>query len=150
MYALAIRNNVYIIDLEQTIPMIRRAIFLVLRTSNQRGKIYFVPRPSLSARGSQIFSGGTPDQIGTGPVGQKQQFIPEAMCLPSSKHNLPVLRTAIALAIPTIAIVNGGTDVMGINIPIPANDVLFEKSIYKKLMLNAATGFQRNDAFRLY
>lgn len=110
------RGGIHIIDLEQTIPIIRRALSLVQRTSNQRGKIYLISQKNKHT------------------MAETQQFIPEVLFLLSIRRGAVLLRKGIKSQIPIIAICSGDVDISGINIPVPANDTL---GVYKELALGA-------------
>jgi len=121
MYLLVVRNNTHIIDLEQTIPMLRRALAAMRHTTQQRGKV------GLAACGSQ--------HPGKAP------HIPEALFLLKIKQNLLLIRRVSKLQIPIIAIVNTDIDPSGIKYPIPANDAS-RPGVYKELVLRAAAGVE--------
>lgn len=118
MFLLVARGGIHIIDLEQSIPMMRRALSFVRRVSDQRGKVHIV-------------NGAKP------VLAQQQQFIPEASSLLSIKQNLPLSRNSIKLQIAITAIVNSDVDPLGIGFPIPANDAS-HLNIYKDSVFNAA------------
>ena len=115
------RNGIHIIDLEQTIPMLRRGLGVAKRVTRQRGKIWVALRARPDWRSSWVDVSST--------------AIPEALFLLNIKQNLPLLRSSIKLQIAIIAIVNTEGDPSGIKYPIPANDA--SREIYKGLLLSA-------------
>ena len=137
MYLRMVLKSIHIIDLEQTIPMMRRALTFVRHVCDKRGKICFpalFPLGQLLRRGVNTRAKGKGIIMNSRSRREAQQFIPEALLLLSIKQNLPLLRNSIKLQIPIIAIVNSDADPLGIQYPIPANDNL---GLYKDLVLGA-------------
>lgn len=117
MYLLVVRNNTHIIDLEQTIPMMRRGLFVIKQTTQERGKV------CLAVLASQR--------------GPSPQFIPSVILTLNVNRSLSILRNSIKLGIAIIAITNSDAAPLGIKYPIPANDA-GALHIYKELALAAA------------
>jgi small subunit ribosomal protein S2 len=151
MYLLATINDIHIIDLEQTIPMIRRALRFVKKVCELRGKILCthlrgagVPADQRSAPSATRLSAslrGIPlaaETHRTAPLrfahqrGEKE-FVPEALLSLKNKQN-SLVREATKLQISILSIVDSDTRASGIQYPVPANDDL---CIYQELVLDA-------------
>lgn len=117
-YLLFCKDNIHIIDIEQTLPMMRRALSFVNKVSEKRGKISFAK-----------------EHIGVRDKEEKK-FIPQALFLMSTKspEGALLVRRAIKLCICIVAIVDSDANAFAIQYPVPAND---EKHVYKEFILGA-------------
>lgn len=134
MYLSATRGGggflgIHIIDLEQTIPMMRRALNFVRDVYDKRGKLQGCRRDMLSRAHRRR---------------EEKQFIPEALFLlsVSQPRSAPLLRSSTKLQIPVIAIVDSDADPSGIQYPVPAND---DSHLHKELILDATVEADENE-----
>lgn len=138
-YAYGTRAGVTIIDLDQTLPLLRRAANLVRAVSKRRGQIVFIgTRPDLqpvvqkaAARlGKQGYSVGDRWLPGTltnrkhffGAAGQNLKTIPDLAIILNPTKNMNAIREFAVEHVPTIGIIDSNVDPRIVMYPIPAND----------------------------
>jgi small subunit ribosomal protein S2 len=139
-YAYGTRAGITIIDLERTLPHLRRAAALVRAVAAHDGTIVFVgTRPDLrptvlkSAKriGSQGYHVGEKWLAGTltnkvhffGPeVSSTERVVPDLVIFLNPIPNLHAIRECAVEHVPTIGIVDSNVDPRIVMYPIPAND----------------------------
>lgn len=138
-YAYGTRAGITIIDLDQTLPLLRRAANLVRAVAKSRGSIVFIgTRPDLqpvvqkAARrlGNQGYSVG--DRWLPGTLTNRQHFfgsdvnklkiIPDLVIILNPMKNMSAIRECAMEHVPTIGIVDSNVDPRIVMYPIPAND----------------------------
>ena len=113
--ALEKRNEIHIIDLEQTILMMRRAFDFIVRLHKNRGyllctRTYLDIQPSEKHRYERI------------PF---ERNLPQALFLGFDLFGpriIPLAKEAMKLRLPIIAILDSNSEPFGIQYPIPGND----------------------------
>jgi small subunit ribosomal protein S2 len=138
-YAYGTRAGITIIDLDQTLPLLRRATNLVRAVAKSRGSIVFIgTRPDLqpivqkAARrlGKQGYS--VADRWLPGTLTNRQHFfgndanklkvIPDLVIILNPMKNMSAIRECAMEHVPTIGIVDSNVDPRIVMYPIPAND----------------------------
>ncbi|KAG6886000.1 hypothetical protein C0993_006116 [Termitomyces sp. T159_Od127] len=139
-YAYGTRAGITVIDLDQTLPMLRRAANLVRAIASSGGQILFIgTRPDLrpivqkaaSRLGSQGFHVGDRWLPGTLTnkipvfgldVVKETKVVPDLVILLNPLSNMNAIRECAIEHVPTIAIVDSNADPRIVMYPIPAND----------------------------
>ncbi|KAG6831304.1 hypothetical protein H0H92_011511 [Tricholoma furcatifolium] len=139
-YAYGTRSGITIIDLDQTLPMLRRAANLIRAVTSAGGQIVFIgTRPDLrpivqkaaSRLGSQGFHVGDRWLPGTLTnkiplfglnVVKETKVVPDLVVLLNPLANMNAIRECAIEHVPTIAIVDSNADPRIVMYPIPAND----------------------------
>jgi small subunit ribosomal protein S2 len=139
-YAYGTRANITIIDLERTLPHLRRAAALVRAIAARDGTIVFIgTRPDLRPTvlkaaqriGSQAYHVGEKWLPGTltnkvhffGPeVTKSERVVPDLAIFLNPIPNLHAIRECAIEHVPTIGIVDSNVDPRVVMYPIPAND----------------------------
>ena len=139
-YAYGTRAGVTVIDLERTLPMLRRAAALVRAVAARDGTVLFVgTRPDLRAcvrraaarLGPQGFHVGEKWLPGTltnriqffGPdVARAERVTPDLVIFLNPIPNLHAIRECAIEHVPTVAVVDTNVDPRIVMYPIPAND----------------------------
>jgi small subunit ribosomal protein S2 len=165
------RAGIYIIDLEQTILMIRRALNFIKKVCALRGHVFYLPSPLTFKNGrsgtletSQATFLGTAGSRRTNrPLsflvqraeliqkkhsaslrGNKPLLLPEALFVYGATSSL--LREAAKLQIPVIAVLDSDSNPYGVQYPIPGNDdSLASISLYTELFINAVAEAKKNE-----
>jgi small subunit ribosomal protein S2 len=139
-YAYGTRAGVTIIDLDQTLPMLRRAANLVRAVANANGQIVFIgTRPDLrpvvqkaaERMGEQGYHVG--DRWLPGTLTNKIQMhsldvvkttkvVPDLVILLNPLANINAIRECAIEHVPTIGIIDSNADPRIVMYPIPAND----------------------------
>ncbi|KAG6897302.1 hypothetical protein C0992_002744 [Termitomyces sp. T32_za158] len=139
-YAYGTRAGITVIDLDQTLPMLRRAANLVRAVASSGGQIVFIgTRPDLrpivqkaaGRLGSQGFHVGDRWLPGTLTnkipifgldVVKETKVVPDLVILLNPLSNINAIRECAIEHVPTIAIVDSNADPRIVMYPIPAND----------------------------
>ena len=139
-YAYGTRADITIIDLERTLPHLRRAAALVRAVASRDGTILFVgTRPDLRPTvlkaaqriGSQAYHLGEKWLPGTltnkvhffGPdVTRSERVVPDLVIFLNPIPNLHAIRECAIEHVPTIGIVDSNVDPRIVMYPIPGND----------------------------
>jgi small subunit ribosomal protein S2 len=139
-YAYGTRAGITIIDLERTLPHLRRAAALVRAVASHDGTIVFVgTRPDLRPAvlraakriGPQGYHLGEKWLAGTltnkvhffGPeVSKSERVVPDLVIFLNPIPNLHAIRECAIEHVPTIGIVDSNVDPRIVMYPIPAND----------------------------
>lgn len=139
-YSYGTRAGITIIDLDHTVPLLRRAANLVRAVAARGGTVVFVgSRPNIrrtvqvaAARlGSQGFHVGEKWLAGTltnklqlfGPaVVRGTKFMPDLMVFLNPMANINAIRECAIEHIPTVGVVDSNVDPRIVMYPIPAND----------------------------
>ncbi len=139
-YAYGTRADITVIDLERTLPNLRRAAALVRAIASRDGTIVFVgTRPDLRPTvlkaaqriGSQAYHVGEKWLPGTltnkvhffGPeVTKSERVVPDLAIFLNPIPNLHAIRECAIEHVPTIGIVDSNVDPRIVMYPIPAND----------------------------
>ncbi|OCH95610.1 ribosomal protein S2 [Obba rivulosa] len=139
-YAYGVRSGITIIDLDHTLPLLRRAAKVVRATAAKGGSIVFIgTRPDLRPTvrkaaerlGSQGFHVGERWMPGTltnklalfgGDIVAKERIVPDLVILLNPIPNMHAIRECAYDHIPTIGIVDSNVDPRIVMYPIPAND----------------------------
>ncbi|KAH9001774.1 ribosomal protein S2, flavodoxin-like domain-containing protein [Lactarius akahatsu] len=139
-YAYGTRAGITIIDLERTLPHLRRAASLVRAVVSRDGTVVFVGtrtdlRPTVLKAaqriGSQGYHVGEKWLPGTltnkvhffGPeVAQSERVVPDLVVFLNPIPNLHAIRECAIEHVPTIGIVDSNVDPRIVMYPIPAND----------------------------
>ncbi|KII89043.1 hypothetical protein PLICRDRAFT_175283 [Plicaturopsis crispa FD-325 SS-3] len=139
-YAYGVRAGITIIDLDHTLPLLRRAANLVRAVAARDGSVVFVgTRPDLrlavekaaERMGSQGYAVGTRWLPGT-LTNKRQMFstdtvdnirvVPDLVVILNPLANMPAIRECAIEHVPTIGIVDSNVDPRIVMYPIPAND----------------------------
>lgn len=165
------RAGIYIIDLEQTILMIRRALNFIKKVCELRGHVFYMPSPlnlkggrsgSLETAQASYLGHGLPSSGPNRPLSflvnqmqsQKKQgaalrddrshLHPEALFVYGASSSL--LREAAKLQIPVIAILDSDSNPYGVQYPIPGNDDSIDAiGLYTELFINAVADAKKNE-----
>jgi small subunit ribosomal protein S2 len=168
------RAGIYIIDLEQTILMIRRALNFIKKVCELRGHVFYMPSPlniksgrsgSLETAQASYLGHGTAPRSDRRPnrplsflVHQMQSqkkhgaalrddrshLHPEALFVYGASSSL--LREAAKLQIPVIAILDSDSNPYGVQYPIPGNDDSVDAiGLYTELFTNAVADAKKNE-----
>lgn len=138
-HAYGTRAGITIIDLDQTLPLLRRAANLVRAVAKSRGSIVFIgTRPDLQPvvqkaaqrLGKQGYSVGDRWLPGTltnrrhffGNSVNKLKAIPDLAIILNPMQNMNAIRECAAEHVPTIGIIDSNVDPRIVMYPIPAND----------------------------
>ncbi|KZS98981.1 ribosomal protein S2 [Sistotremastrum niveocremeum HHB9708] len=139
-YSYGTRAGITIIDLDSTLPLLRRAVDVTRAIAARDGTIVFVgTRPDLrrvvnkaaERMGSNAYSVGERWLPGTltnkvqlfGPeVAQTQRVVPDLVILLNPLANMHVIRECAISHVPTIGIIDSNVDPRIVLYPIPAND----------------------------
>ena len=139
-YAYGTRANITIIDLERTLPHLRRAAALVRAVASRDGTVVFVgTRPDLRSTvlkaaqriGSQAYHVGEKWLPGTLTnkihffgidVARSERVVPDLVIFLNPIPNLHAIRECAIEHVPTIGIVDSNVDPRIVMYPIPAND----------------------------
>ncbi|KXN82553.1 37S ribosomal protein mrp4, mitochondrial [Leucoagaricus sp. SymC.cos] len=137
-YAYGTRAGITIIDLDQTLPLLRRAANVVRAIAKRRGQIVFIgTRPDLQPVvqkaaqriGKQGYS--VADRWLPGTLTNRKHFfgsnvdnlkvIPDLAIILNPAQNLSAIRECAAEHVPTIGIIDSNVDPRIVMYPIPAN-----------------------------
>lgn len=139
-YAYGERAGITVIDLDHTLPLLRRAANVVRAVAAREGSVLFVGtrldlrkavRKAAERMGAQGFHVGEKWLPGTltnriqmfGPdVAEKTQIIPDLVVFLNPIPNIHAIRECTLEHVPTIAIVDSNVDPRIVMYPIPAND----------------------------
>ena len=139
-YAYGTRAGITIIDLDRTLPLLRRAANITRAVARNNGSILFVgtndalqPAVSKAARrmGRNAYQLSTRWKPGTLTNAQQlfgadivgeQNYIPDLVILLNPLDNMVLIRECCAKHIPTIALIDSNVDPRIVTYPIPAND----------------------------
>lgn len=138
-YAYGTRSGITIIDLDQTLPLLRRAANLTRAVARSGGIIVFIgTRPDLrmivnkasERMGKQAYHVGDRWLPGTlsnrrilfGDTVDKQRVIPDLVILLNPIQNTIAISECAAEHVPTIGIIDSNVDPRLVMYPIPAND----------------------------
>ncbi|PFH52402.1 hypothetical protein AMATHDRAFT_140079 [Amanita thiersii Skay4041] len=137
-YAYGTRAGITVIDLDQTLPLLRRAVSLVRSIAYAKGTIVFVgTRPDLRPvvqTAAERFGGyyvgdrwlpGTLTnkiQLFGADTVKEQKFTPDLVILLNPLENMHAIRECAIEHVPTIGIVDSNADPRIVMYPIPAND----------------------------
>ncbi|KAK2460576.1 hypothetical protein APHAL10511_007046 [Amanita phalloides] len=139
-YAYGTRAGITIIDLDQTLPLLRRAASLVRSVAYAKGTIVFIgTRPDLrpvvqkaaERVGDQGYCVGDRWLPGTltnkiqvygADVVKEEQVVPDLAILLNPLSNMNAIRECAIEHVPTIGIVDSNVDPRIVMYPIPAND----------------------------
>ncbi|RDB24207.1 37S ribosomal protein mrp4, mitochondrial [Hypsizygus marmoreus] len=139
-YAYGTRAGITIIDVDQTLPMLRRAANLVRAVAHADGQIIFVgTRPDLrpvvekaaERVGSQAYHVGerwlpgsltNKTQMYGLDVVKSTRIVPDLVILLNPLANMNAIRECAIEHVPTIGIVDSNVDPRIVMYPIPAND----------------------------
>ncbi|KAL0579978.1 hypothetical protein V5O48_002062 [Marasmius crinis-equi] len=139
-YAYGTRAGITIIDLDHTLPLLRRAANLVRAVAAADGQVVFIgTRPDLrpvvqkaaERMGEQGYHVGERWLPGTltnkwqmfgHEVVRKERVIPDLVVLLNPIHNMNAIRECALQHVPTIGIVDSNVDPRLVMYPIPAND----------------------------
>ena len=139
-YAYGVRAGITIIDLDHTLPLLRRAAQVVRGVAARGGSVVFVgTRPDLrptvrlaaERMGKQGYHVGERWLPGTltnrvhmfGPeVAKDEQVVPDLVVFLNPIPNIHAIRECALEHVPTIAIVDSNVDPRVVMYPIPAND----------------------------
>jgi small subunit ribosomal protein S2 len=139
-YAYGIRADITIIDLDHTLPLLRRAANLVRAIASREGSVVFVgTRPDLRIAvrkaaerlGNQGFHVGEKWLPGTltnklhmfGPTTVKEEkVVPDVVIFLNPLANMNAIRECAVEHVPTIGIIDTNVDPRIVMYPIPAND----------------------------
>jgi small subunit ribosomal protein S2 len=139
-YAYGNRAGITIIDLDQTLPMLRRAANLVRAVASANGQIVFVgTRPDLrpvvvkaaerlGAQGYHVGDRWLPGtltnkiQMHGLDVVKTTKVVPDLVILLNPLSNMNAVRECAIEHVPTIGIVDSNADPRIVMYPIPAND----------------------------
>ena len=94
-FLFGVRNGIHIIDLEQTVPMLHRALEAVRQVVSSGGRVLF--------------------------VGTKRQAADLIFIIDTNKESIAV-QEATKLGIPVVAVIDSNSDPAGVTYPIPGND----------------------------
>ncbi|CAL1704198.1 unnamed protein product [Somion occarium] len=139
-YAYGVRAGVTVIDLDHTLPLLRRAAKLVRSVAANDGTIVFVgTRPDLRSavrkaasrmeeQGFHVADRWLPGTL-TNKVQMfgaqavlKQRVVPDLVVFLNPLQNMPAIRECAMEHVPTIGIVDSNVDPRIVMYPIPAND----------------------------
>ncbi|KAG8748021.1 37S ribosomal protein, mitochondrial [Ceratobasidium sp. 414] len=139
-YAYGQRAGITIIDLDITLPLLRRASNVVREIAKNNGLILFVGtnedlapcvRKAAQRLGSQGFHVGTTWKPGTltnawelfgSETMMKLNTVPDLVILLNPLYNLHAIRECAISRVPTIGIIDSDVDPRVVMYPIPAND----------------------------
>ncbi|KAK0503103.1 mitochondrial ribosomal protein subunit S2 [Armillaria luteobubalina] len=139
-YAYGVRAGITIIDMDRTLPLLRRAVNLVRSVAHNRGQIVFVgTRPDIrpvvekAARrvGRQGYHVGERWLPGTltnkfqmfgEDTVTKNKVVPDLVILLNPLANMNAIRECAVEHVPTIGIIDSNADPRLVMYPIPAND----------------------------
>ncbi|KAK0210602.1 ribosomal protein S2, flavodoxin-like domain-containing protein [Desarmillaria ectypa] len=139
-YAYGVRAGITIIDMDRTLPLLRRAVNLVRSVAHNRGQIVFVgTRPDIrpvvekAARrvGRQGYHVGERWLPGTltnkfqmfgEETVTKNKVVPDLVILLNPLANMNAIRECAVEHVPTIGIIDSNADPRLVMYPIPAND----------------------------
>lgn len=139
-YAYGVRAGITIIDLDHTLPLLRRAANVARGVAAKGGTIVFVgTRPDLrpvvrkavERMGERAYHVGEKWLPGTltnkivmfGPdVAKQEQVVPDLVILLNPIPNMHAIRECAIEHVPTISIVDSNVDPRIVMYPIPAND----------------------------
>ena len=159
-FIFAKKNNIHIIDLEQTVIMMRRALNFINEVCQKRGNISYLFNVSVADEEKKLENQSKGQTAGTKKkrTGRpevptfsnresqtailKGKRLPEALCAyggaTKEKMSANFFREAIKLQIPIIGILDSNSNPFGIQYPIPGNDESVEaRNLYHKLVKNA-------------
>ncbi|KAI6166967.1 ribosomal protein S2 [Pisolithus thermaeus] len=138
-YAYGTRAGLTIIDLEQTLPLLRRAANLVRAVAQRKGTIIFVgTRPDLQdtiqraserlgAQGYHIGERWLPGTLTNRnqlfqEESQEYRLTPDLVVLLNPLANMNAIRECAIQHVPTVGIIDSNADPRIVMYPIPAND----------------------------
>ena len=136
-YIMGERNGLHVIDLDKTVPLLRRALVAVTQISASGGSFLWLgPRDIQKSRivrrqaqrsGSYMIEGrwigGTlTNPIQSGQAAKFQYRLPDCVFVIDINRHQPALREAKLCDIPTIGIVDSDCDPNLVTYPIPGND----------------------------
>lgn len=139
-YAYGVRAGITVIDMDRTLPLLRRAVNLVRSVAHNRGQIVFVgTRPDIrpvvekAARrvGRQGYHVGERWLPGTltnkfqmfgEDTVTKNKVVPDLVILLNPLANMNAIRECAVEHVPTIGIIDSNADPRLVMYPIPAND----------------------------
>ncbi|KAH9842951.1 ribosomal protein S2 [Rhodofomes roseus] len=140
-YAYGVRAGITVIDLDHTVPLLRRAAQVVRAVTSRGGSVIFVgTRPDLRAvvrkaaervgerafhLGEKWFAGTLSNRLEMFNLVRtevKEQLIPDLVIFLNPIPNLYAIKDCSAHHVPTIALVDSNVDPRVVTYPIPAND----------------------------
>jgi len=138
-YAYGTRAGITIIDLDQTLPLLRRAVNVVREVARRRGQIVFIgSRPELrpvvqkaaqrlGKQGYAVTDRWVPGTLTNrqhffGPDIKKVKAIPDLAIILNPTNNLSAIRECAIEHVPTIGVIDSNVDPRLVMYPIPAND----------------------------
>jgi len=138
-YAYGTRAGITIIDLDQTLPLLRRAVNVVREVARRRGQILFIgSRPELQPvvqkaaqrlgkQGYAVTDRWVPGTLTNrqhffGPDIKKIKAIPDLAIILNPTNNLSAIRECATEHVPTIGVIDSNVDPRLVMYPIPAND----------------------------
>lgn len=139
-YAYGDRADITIIDLDHTLPMLRRAAKVVRAVTAKRGTVVFVgTRPDLrpvvrkaaervGTRSYHVGERWLPGtltnkiQVLSHDPYSDEKVVPDLIVFLNPTHNFPALRECAQQHVPTIGIIDSNVDPRVVMYPIPAND----------------------------
>lgn len=136
-YILGERNGMHVIDLDKTVPLLRRALVAVTQIAASGGTFLWLgPRNVQKNRvvirqakqaGAFTIAGRWIGGTLTNPIesGQGAKFgyrLPDCLFVVDCLRHTPALREAAKLEIPTIGIIDSDCDPNAVTYPIPGND----------------------------
>jgi len=139
-YAYGTRADITIIDLESTLPLLRRAANVVRAVAQNGGTVVFVGsnealRPSVikaaQRMGRNAYHVGSRWKPGTltnskvvfgEEIAQEQNTIPDLVVFLNPLDNLFAIKECASKLVPTIGIIDSNVDPRVVMYPIPAND----------------------------
>ncbi|KIO20383.1 hypothetical protein M407DRAFT_29962 [Tulasnella calospora MUT 4182] len=165
-YAYGTRAGITIIDLDQTLPLLRRAANVTRAVARNNGSILFVGtqeplRPAVikaaQRMGRNAYQLSTRWKPGTltnalqvfgEDVMNETNHIPDLVILLNPLDNMVLIKECCAKHVPTIALIDSNVDPRIVTYPIPANDdsVRTAELIAGMLSLAGKQGLQELDA----
>ncbi|KAG8906246.1 37S ribosomal protein, mitochondrial [Tulasnella sp. 403] len=139
-YAYGTRAGITIIDLDQTLPLLRRAANVTREVARKAGSILFVGtheslRPAVIKAAQRMESNGyqlstrwkpgsltNSKQVFGEDVIQHLNHIPDLVILLNPLDNMALIKECNAVHIPTIGIIDSNVDPRIVTYPIPASD----------------------------
>ncbi|KAI0736831.1 ribosomal protein S2, flavodoxin-like domain-containing protein [Fomitopsis betulina] len=139
-YAYGVRTGITVIDLDQTVPLLRRAAQVVRAVTTRGGSVVFVGtradlrsvvRKASERVGDRAFHLGEKWLPGTltnmlnmfdVKTVRDEQVIPDLVVFLNPIPNLHAIRECALMHVPTIALVDSNVDPRIVMYPIPAND----------------------------
>lgn len=137
-YILGERNGLHIIDLDQSVPLLRRALIVVSQLASSGGTFLWLgPRDVQKSRivrrqaaragaytidGHRWIGGTLTNPIESRQAEKFQYRLPDCVFVIDTNRHQPALREARQCGIPTVGIVDSDCDPSLVSYPIPGND----------------------------